>query len=116
MRISDWSSDVCSSDLAPHGIAPDAIPTAFNIFMNVPVGADGRIKVAPPTTAPGDFIRLRALAALIVGLTACSAYDSCGGTLQPIHYAIEACGLHRVETRRASGMEQSGYEVEIAVV
>lgn len=78
--------------LMPHGIAPDAIPTAFNIFMNVPVGAEGRIRVEPPTTAPGDFIRLRALADLIVGLTACSAYDSCGGTFKPIHYAIEAGG------------------------
>ncbi len=76
--------------LAPFGIEPDAIPVAFNIFMNVPVGRDGRIKVDPPTTKPGDFIRFRALADLIIGLTACSAYDSCGGTFKPIHYAIEA--------------------------
>ena len=75
--------------LTPHGIAPDAIPTAFNIFMNAPVGLDGRIRVEPPATRPGDFIRLRALEKLIVGLTACSAYDSCGGTFKPIHYAIE---------------------------
>ena len=76
--------------LTPHAIAADAIPTAFNIFMNVPVAADGRIKVEPPATSPGDFIRLRALEDLIVGLTACSAYDSCGGTFKPIHYSIEA--------------------------
>lgn len=30
--------------LAPFGIDADAIPVAFNIFMNVPVGPDGRIK------------------------------------------------------------------------
>jgi uncharacterized protein YcgI (DUF1989 family) len=66
--------------LAPHAIAPEAIPTAFNIFMNVPIGADGRITVEPPKSKAGDFIRLRALEDLIVGLTACSAYDSCGGT------------------------------------
>ena len=75
--------------LMPHAIASDAIPTAFNIFMNVPVGADGKIRIEPPTTNPGDFIRLRALDDLIVGLTACSAYDSCGGTFKPIHYIIE---------------------------
>lgn len=75
--------------LAPFAIASDAIPTAFNIFMNVPVAPDGKIRVEPPTTRPGDFIRLRALADLIVGLTACSAYDSCGGSFKPIHYAIE---------------------------
>lgn len=82
--------------LAPHGIAPDAIPTAFNIFMNVPIAADGQIKVEPPLSKAGDFIRLRALDDLIVGLTACSAYDSCGGTFKPIHYAIEeASDAHR---------------------
>ena len=75
--------------LAAYRIAPEAIPTAFNIFMNVPIGTDGRIRVEPPQTRSGDFIRLRAHADLIVGLTACSAYDSCGGTFKPIHYAIE---------------------------
>lgn len=75
--------------LAPFGIGADAIPVAFNIFMNVPVDGDGRLRVIAPATRAGDFIRLRALADLVVGLTACSAYDSCGGTFKPIHYAIE---------------------------
>ncbi|MDO9370367.1 MAG: urea carboxylase-associated family protein [Sphingopyxis sp.] len=75
--------------LAPFGISEDAIPVAFNIFMNVPVDAEGKIKVIPPMTEPGDFIRLRALDDLIIGLTACSAYDSCGGSFKPIHYTIE---------------------------
>lgn len=74
--------------LAPYDVEPDEIPTAFNIFMNVPVGRNGRIRVEPPTTKPGDFIRLRALEDLIVALTACSAYDSCGGSFKPIHYRI----------------------------
>ena len=78
--------------LAPYGVGPDMIPTAFNIFMNVPVAADGRIRVEAPATKPGDFIRLRALDDLIVGLTACSAYDSCGGTFKPIQYEIEPGG------------------------
>ncbi len=76
--------------LAPHGIAQDNIPVAFNIFMNVPVDDQGKLKVLPPPTAPGDFIRFRALADLVVGLTACSAYDSCGGSFKPIHYEIDA--------------------------
>lgn len=75
--------------LEPYGIAADAIPVAFNLFMNVPVGSDGKIRVLPPTTKAGDFIRLRALDDLIVGLTACSAYDSCGGSFKPIDYRIE---------------------------
>lgn len=74
--------------LAPYGVEPDAIPVAFNIFMNVPVAADGSLKVLPPSTAAGDYIELRALADLVIGLTACSAYDSCGGSFKPIDYEI----------------------------
>ena len=75
--------------LAPHGIVPDDIPVAFNVFMNVPVRADGRIEVLPPTSKPGDFLRLRAKMDLIVGLTACSAYASNGGSFKPIDYRVE---------------------------
>jgi uncharacterized protein YcgI (DUF1989 family) len=57
--------------------------------MNVPVADDGSLRVLPPTTKAGDFIRLRALEDLVIGLTACSAYDSCGGSFKPIHYQIE---------------------------
>ncbi len=75
--------------LAPFGISDDALPVAFNIFMNVPVGPSGRLRVDPPATQAGDYIRFRALADLVVGLTACAAYDSCGGSFKPIHYALE---------------------------
>jgi uncharacterized protein YcgI (DUF1989 family) len=74
--------------LAPYGVEPDALPVAFNIFMHVPIDADGRLKVLPPETRPGASIEFRALADLVVGLTACSAYDSCGGTFKPIDYSI----------------------------
>lgn len=76
--------------LGPYGIEPDTIPVAFNVFMNVPVDcATGRIEVLPPMSKAGDFIRLRALKDLIIGLTACSAGASNGGSFKPIHYAIE---------------------------
>lgn len=75
--------------LAPHGIEPDAIPTAFNLFMNVPVEADsGRLCVLPPPSKPGDHIALKAARDCIIGLTACSAYASNGGTFKPIHYCV----------------------------
>lgn len=75
--------------LAPYDIDADTIPVAFNLFMNVPVDGEGKIRVLPPMTSDGDFIRLRALTDLIIGLTACSAYDSCGGSFKPIDYRIE---------------------------
>jgi hypothetical protein len=76
--------------LAPYGIGPDQIPVAFNCFMNVPVDGDsGKLKVLPPTSKAGDTIVLRAEMDLIIGLTACSAPDSNGGSFKPIHYRID---------------------------
>jgi uncharacterized protein YcgI (DUF1989 family) len=77
--------------LAPHGIAPDQIPVAFNCFMNVPVdGTTGRLQVLPPLSEAGDHIDFVAEMDLIVGLTACSAPASNGGSFKPIHYRIAA--------------------------
>ena len=77
--------------LAPYDITPDRIPTAFNCFMNVPVdGETGELKVLPPISKAGDRIVLRAEMDLIIGLTACSAPDSNGGSFKPIHYRIES--------------------------
>ncbi|WP_156841247.1 DUF1989 domain-containing protein [Novosphingobium aquimarinum] len=74
--------------LAPWGIEEDDIPVAFNCFMRVPVDGEGKVRVLAPDTKPGDSITLRAETDLVVGLTACSAYDSCGGTFKPIDYQI----------------------------
>lgn len=77
--------------LAPYGVEPDAIPVAFNIFMNVPVdGKTGRIEVLPPVSKAGDFVRMQAKRDLIIGLTACSAGASNGGSFKPIHFSIES--------------------------
>jgi len=76
--------------LAPHGVAPDRIPVAFNCFMNVPIDGDtGKLRVLPPVSKAGDHIRFRAAMDLIIGLTACSAPDSNGGSFKPIDYRID---------------------------
>ena len=75
--------------LAPHGIGIDQIPIAFNVFMHVSVDPDsGAIKVLPPLSRPGDFIRLRACMPLVVGLTACSAGQSNNFRYKPIDFRI----------------------------
>jgi uncharacterized protein len=75
--------------LAPYGIGADAIPTAFNCFMNVPVDAiTGEIKVLPPLSGAGDKITFLARMDLIIGLTACSAGQSNNFRFKPIHYEI----------------------------
>lgn len=75
--------------LSPFGIAPDSIPTAFNVFMNVPVdGETGKFRVAPPLSRAGDYIVFEAAMDLVVGLTACSAGQSNNFRYKPIHYEV----------------------------
>ena len=78
------------TNLAPFKIQPDDLPTAFNIFMNVQVAPNGQLSVDPPTSKAGDYVEFKALMDLIVGLTACSAEDSNGGSFKPIQYIVSS--------------------------
>lgn len=76
--------------LAAYGVNEDMIPTAFNVFMNVPVdGTTGELRVAPPLSKAGDRIVFEAQMDLVVGLTACSALQSNNGSFKPIHWQID---------------------------
>ncbi len=77
--------------LAPYGIAADAIPVAFNVFMNVPIdAATGTFRVEPPLSRAGDYIVFVAQMDLLMGLTACSAGQSNNFACKPIHYEVLA--------------------------
>ena len=76
--------------LEPYGVVPDRIPTAFNCFMNVPInGETGTFTVEPPLSKAGDTIVFRAAMDLVIGMTACSALQSNGGSFKPIQYRID---------------------------
>jgi uncharacterized protein YcgI (DUF1989 family) len=76
--------------LAPYGVTEDMIPTAFNVFMNVPVdGVTGELRVEPPLSKAGDRIVFEAQMDLIIGLTACSALQSNNGSFKPIHWQVD---------------------------
>jgi uncharacterized protein YcgI (DUF1989 family) len=76
--------------LQPWGIEPDQIPVAFNCFMNVPIdGTTGAFTVEPPLSKAGDTIVFRAEMDLVIGMTACSALQSNGGSFKPIQYRID---------------------------
>lgn len=77
------------TNLADFDIEKDAIPTAFNIFMNVAVAKDGTLKVLPPTSKSGDYVLMRAMMDMIVGLTACSAEQSNNYSFKPIHWEVK---------------------------
>lgn len=74
--------------LAPFGIGPDQIPTAFNVFMNVTIDTAGVLTVEPPRSKAGDQIVLEAHEDLIVALTACSALQSNNHAFKPIDYEV----------------------------
>lgn len=76
------------NNLKDYGIEMADIPTAFNIFMNVPVKADGSLTVAPPKAKPGDYIIFKAHMDCIIGLTACSAGASNNNSYKAIQYEV----------------------------
>lgn len=54
------------------GITPPAtVPTALNLFMNVPVAPDGSFRILPPVSRPGDHVTFRAEMDSVVALSAC---------------------------------------------
>lgn len=76
--------------LAPYGIGVDRIPIAFNIFMNVAVDAtSGALRVLPPLSKAGDFVRLRAEMPMVAAMSACSAGQSNNFSFKPIDFQIE---------------------------
>ncbi|WP_022720627.1 DUF1989 domain-containing protein [Rhodopseudomonas sp. B29] len=75
--------------LAPFGVGPDAIPIAFNCFMNVVIQPEtGAFTVEAPLSRAGDYIKFQAEMDLIVGLTACSALQSNNYAFKPIEYRV----------------------------
>jgi uncharacterized protein YcgI (DUF1989 family) len=78
--------------LAQVGVSLPFTPAPLNIFMNVPVHADGTLTRRNPETRPGDFVRLRAEMDLIVVMSACPQdITTINGDKTPrdVHYAVE---------------------------
>lgn len=51
--------------------APSIVPQPLNLFMRVPIQPDGAFSIESPLGRPGDRVRLRALADVVVVLSAC---------------------------------------------
>lgn len=74
--------------LRDFGIEKWSIPTAFNLFMNVPLDAGLNLKVCPPVAKKGDYVVFVAKMDLLIGMTACSAGSSNNFSFKPISYSI----------------------------
>jgi uncharacterized protein YcgI (DUF1989 family) len=57
--------------LSELGIGPRRVPSPWNMFERVVIEADGRLRISPPQSRPGDFVRLRAVIDVIAIFSAC---------------------------------------------
>ena len=67
--------DNCTDNLAAAleelGYTPPETPSPWNLFMNIPVAADGSVSFEPPVCKPNDYILLRAEMDCVVAFSAC---------------------------------------------
>ncbi|WP_433158590.1 DUF1989 domain-containing protein [Kribbella sp. CA-247076] len=72
------------------------VPQPVNVFMNVPVAADGSLRWLPAPTAPGDSITFEAMTDCVVVVSACPQdLTGINGT-EPSPLAIDQLGVdHR---------------------
>jgi uncharacterized protein YcgI (DUF1989 family) len=67
----DNCTDNLRAALAELGLEPPLIPPPLNLFMNIPVAADGMLSFQPSLAQPGSHVALRAERDLIVAFSAC---------------------------------------------
>jgi uncharacterized protein len=57
--------------LAELGYAAPPVPAPLNVFMNIPIAADGTLSFEPSPAGPGDAVTLEAVRDVVVVLSAC---------------------------------------------
>lgn len=67
----DSCADNLEGALAAFGLEVPFCPSPLNLWMNIPVAADGAVSWLPPVSKPGDHVTLRAVLPAIVVLSAC---------------------------------------------
>ena len=67
----DNCTDNLAAALAELGLTAPETPSPWNLFMNIPVGADGGVGFEPPVSKPGDYVALRAEMDCVVVFSAC---------------------------------------------
>ncbi len=70
--------------LLQFGVSNDMVTTTLNVFMDVRVGADGRITLHPPASKADDSFAIVALRELVVGVSACASEKTNNGVCKPI--------------------------------
>ena len=67
----DSCTDNLAAGLAELGMTPPETPAPLNLFMNIPLGAGGRLSFEPTLSKPGDYVTLKAEMDCVVAFSAC---------------------------------------------
>jgi uncharacterized protein YcgI (DUF1989 family) len=65
--------------LAAFGVPAATVTTAFNVFMRVEVGPDGRLTIKPPISTAGQGLTFVAERDILVAVSSCAAVNANGG-------------------------------------
>lgn len=76
--------DNLTRSLAAFGVPRATVTIAFNFFMNVVVGPDGRLEIKPPTSTAGQSITFAAEGDVLVAVTSCAAPGANAGGARPV--------------------------------
>ena len=80
--------DNLAGPLAEFGVPSATVTIAFNFFMNVVIGPDGRLEIRPPVSAAGQGITFDAERDVIVAVTSCAAPGANAGGARPLRVDI----------------------------
>jgi uncharacterized protein YcgI (DUF1989 family) len=67
----DNCADNLRAGLLELGLAPPEVPSPLNLWMNIPVAADGSIDWLEPVSKPGDHVVFKAEMDCVIAFSAC---------------------------------------------
>ena len=76
--------DNLTGALAGYGVPAATVTIAFNVFMRVDIGPDGRLTVKSPTVTAGRGVTFEAERDLVVAVSACPAATCNDGKVLPL--------------------------------
>lgn len=79
-----------TGSLTAFGVPKTTVTIAFNFFMNVTIGPDGRLEIRRPVSTAGQSLTFEAERDVLVAVTSCAAPGANGGGARPIRVDIRS--------------------------
>ena len=88
----DNCTDNLFAAMADLGLTPPEVPSPLNLWMHIPVAADGSIDFKPTVARPGDYVLLRAELPVIMAFSACPQDILPINSTRPVEAHVEIIG------------------------